>query len=179
MDLSQAFVEHVRRNHPDMRADVGDLTRGIGQPDGAFDGVICLRSLSGIGRLDSVLPEMIRVLRPGGVMIVDYGRNPYTVSGGGGSFVVDGEDIDGQLRSLLAHYWKVGYESWDPDTPLAMLRNEDIRWDSLEAATLAITIESNLPLARDLNTGTDDVRLALGAEATYASLLAHVEVCAS
>lgn len=100
MDLSDAFVEYVRERFPDVEAGEGDLTKGIDCPDAAFDGALCLRSLSGIGYLNTILPEMVRILRPGGTMVIDYGRSPYEVRSEHGTYIVDGEDVDAVLRRL-------------------------------------------------------------------------------
>ena len=87
-------------------------------------------------------------------------------------------DIDQGLRSVLEKLWNVGYTGWDPATPLAALRDDAVDWDSLAAAELAVIIENNLPLARDLDVGEEEFRRGLGFEATYDDLLKLVAGCA-
>lgn len=101
-DISAEFVAHVQASHPDVEARVGDLTKGIDAPDSAYDCVICLRSLSGIGHLATILPEMVRITRPGGTIVLDYGRKAVEVVLNGQRTVLDGEDLDGVLSRLDA-----------------------------------------------------------------------------
>lgn len=102
LDLSAEFVEHVRTTFPGTHAVTGDLLVGIPFPDASYDGVLCLRSLSGIGHLSTVLPEMVRVARPGGLVVFDYGRKATTTRVKGVPTVVDGEDLEAAIRSLDA-----------------------------------------------------------------------------
>ena len=82
------------------------------------------------------------------------------------------------LRRLLDIEWVVGSTGWHPATPLSALRDADAEWDSLAAAALAVSIETNLALSRDLNVGNDQFRKGFGIEASYADLLELVESCA-
>lgn len=87
-------------------------------------------------------------------------------------------DVDSRLRRLLDIEWVVGSTGWHPATPLSALRDADAEWDSLAAAALAVSIETNLALSRDLNVGNDQFRKGFGIEASYADLLELVESCA-
>jgi SAM-dependent methyltransferase len=97
LDLSLEFVEYVRQSHQGVRAYVGDLTKTIDEPDNNFDCVICLRSLSAIGSTPAIIGEMVRIARPGGLIIVDYGRKPSRVTLNGQDVIIDGADIDAIL----------------------------------------------------------------------------------
>src|SRR5215475_4830752 len=99
LDLSQEFVEYVRQNHQDVRAYVGDLTQAIDEPDDRFDCVLCLRSLSAIGSTNNIVREMVRITRPGGLIILDYGRKPSRATLNGQEIAIDNEDIDGVLAA--------------------------------------------------------------------------------
>lgn len=90
---------------------------------------------------------------------------------------VQSTDLDGRLRRLLARHWAMSGTDWAPSTPLAALRGEEAEWDSLEVAALAVVIETNLDLERDLDTGEEEIRTAFGDEATYRDLLTLVETC--
>lgn len=100
MDLSAEFVEHVRRLHPDGRVFTADLSTGIPVTAESYDNVLCMRSLSGIGMLATILPEMLRVTKRGGLLIFDYGRKPATIKVKGHVTVLDGDDLEGILKTL-------------------------------------------------------------------------------
>lgn len=102
MDLSGEFVDHVRAAYPGTHAVTGDLLAGIPFPDASYDSVLCLRSLSGIGHLSTVLPEMVRVTRPGGLIVFDYGRKATVTQVKGVRTVLDGEDVDAAIAALDA-----------------------------------------------------------------------------
>jgi SAM-dependent methyltransferase len=107
MDLSAEFVGYVRERYPGVQAEVGDLTKRIAQPDARFDSVLCLRSLSAIGHLDTILPEMLRITRPGGVIAFDYGRKERQQLRMRGTQVkIDAEDLEGALRRIDAEILK-------------------------------------------------------------------------
>jgi SAM-dependent methyltransferase len=102
MDLSAEFVGHVRRLYPEVRALTGDLLSGIPVASASYDNVLCLRSLSGIGSLATILPEMVRVAKPGGLVIFDYGRRRTEIRVKGELTVLDGDDLDGIVNTLDA-----------------------------------------------------------------------------
>lgn len=102
MDLSAEFVAHVTAAHHEVSARVADLTHGTGEPDDSYDCVICLRTLSAIGHLDTILPDMVRIAKPGGVVVLDYGRGPTEIVMSGRRVVVDGENLSGVLARLDA-----------------------------------------------------------------------------
>lgn len=102
MDLSEEFVEHVRGLHPQGRLFTSDLTQPIPLASASYDNLLCLRSLSGIGRLATILPEMLRIVRPGGLLVIDYGRKPTVSHVKGVMSVLDGDDLEGVLKGLEA-----------------------------------------------------------------------------
>jgi SAM-dependent methyltransferase len=102
MDLSAEFVEHVRQKYPAANLQTGDLTAGIPVEPGSYDNVMCLRSLSGIGGLAKILPDMLRVVRPGGLMVFDYGRKPTLTVVKGQKMILDGDDLAAVLKQLDA-----------------------------------------------------------------------------
>ncbi len=109
MDLSAEFVAYVVREYPRVSAKVADLTAGVPEPDDQFDSVICLRSLSAIGGVHRILAEMLRVARPGGIVVADYGRRARPEARvKGESVAIDSEDFDGAIAEsgaeVLARY---------------------------------------------------------------------------
>lgn len=103
MDLSSEFVEHVRQLHPEGHLFTSDLTQPIPLENASYDNLLCLRSLSGIGQLATILPEMLRVVRPGGLLVIDYGRKATVSHVKGVMSVIDGDDLDGILKTLQAN----------------------------------------------------------------------------
>lgn len=100
MDLSGEFVEHVRSTYPGTRVITADLLAGIPAPDSSYDSVLCLRSLSGIGHISEVLSEMVRVVRPGGLVVFDYGRKATVTHVKGVRTLLDNEDVDVAISAL-------------------------------------------------------------------------------
>jgi SAM-dependent methyltransferase len=102
MDLSNEFVDFVRSTYPNSSAFVGNLLDPLLLPDAAYDNVVCLRSLSGIGNLAKVIPEMVRVTRPGGLIVLDYGRRASVTNVKGVRTVIDGDRIEEVLKEVDA-----------------------------------------------------------------------------
>lgn len=100
MDLSEEFVGFVRNKYPESKVFVGDLLQALPFEEASYDSVLCLRSLSGIGNLAKILPEMVRVTRPGGTIVFDYGRRATVTNVKGVPTVLDGDDLDGILARL-------------------------------------------------------------------------------
>lgn len=106
MDLSVEFVDFIRANYPQSNAFVGDLLASLPLEDSVYDNVICLRSLSGIGNLAKILPEMVRITRPGGLIVIDYGRRATVTNVKGIRTVLDGDDLNGVLDTLNVSVFK-------------------------------------------------------------------------
>jgi SAM-dependent methyltransferase len=102
MDLSNEFIDYVRATYPGTYAVTGDLLADIPFPDSSYDNILCLRSLSGIGHLSKILPEMVRVTRPGGLVVFDYGRKATVTQVKGVRTVLDDEDVDAAIAMLDA-----------------------------------------------------------------------------
>lgn len=100
MDLSTEFVDYVVQVHPGTKAQTGDLIAGIGEPDASYDTTICLRSLSAIGHVPEILADMVRITRPGGIVIFDYGRKPTQTTINGQSVWIDDAPIDKIIAAL-------------------------------------------------------------------------------
>ena len=72
IDPSEGMVAQARRRCPQRegftfaRGDVG----GLAYPDGSFDAVTTVYTLRNFGSLDGALREMVRVARPGGLIVI-------------------------------------------------------------------------------------------------------------
>lgn len=100
MDYSRPFLDHVRAQFPGIDVQWGDLTQGIERPDNSFDTVISLRTIFALGDPARILAEMVRVAKPGGLIIFDYGTRPQQVQFGGHFLDVSGGNIQGHLAEL-------------------------------------------------------------------------------
>lgn len=81
LDLSPGMVEHARRAHPALRFDVA-RTEALPIGDGTLGGVLAHYSMihTPPGELPALLAEPVRVLAPGGLLLVSFfateGREP-------------------------------------------------------------------------------------------------------
>lgn len=73
IDLSPAMVARARRDHPQFRIEVGTLT-DLPLPDGEFDGIFSWYSTihNPDQDLERMFSEMVRVLRPGGLLLLGF-----------------------------------------------------------------------------------------------------------
>lgn len=73
VDLSPAMVEIARREHPELRFEVGDMT-ALDLPDAALGGVVAWYSIIHIPEPDrpALFAEFHRVLRPGGLLLLAF-----------------------------------------------------------------------------------------------------------
>lgn len=69
-DLMPEQVERAKRRGLSAEISVGDIT-AIAQPDGSFDGVFVFGILHHVVEWRAALVELARVLRPGGVLLVE------------------------------------------------------------------------------------------------------------
>lgn len=93
VDLSPEMVRRARSDHPGYPCTVGSLT-DLDYPDATFDGVFSWYSTihNPDADLDGMIAEMIRVLRPGGQLLVAFQVGEGTRRVGGG-FAALGYDI--------------------------------------------------------------------------------------
>ncbi len=103
MDFSIPFVNYIRQEFSNVSVKQGNLIEAIQEPDESVDSILCLRSLSGIGHLDKIIPEMTRVLNKGGIMAIDYGRMASHSKSAYGDIHVDNENIEAVLANLPLH----------------------------------------------------------------------------
>lgn len=69
-DLMPEQIERARRRRTSAEVSVGDIT-SIAQPDETFDGVFVFGILHHVPAWRAALVELARVLRPGGVLLVE------------------------------------------------------------------------------------------------------------
>lgn len=69
VDSSPDMLAHARRRVPDGEFHIGELDR-LPLPDDSVDVIVCALALVHVPRLESVLAEFARVLRPGGDLII-------------------------------------------------------------------------------------------------------------
>lgn len=72
VDIAEKMVGQARARVRSERATfaAGDVEAGLGFPDGHYDLLIALGLLEYLDRLDAALDEMVRVVRPGGSLIL-------------------------------------------------------------------------------------------------------------
>ena len=80
MDVSPSFVEMVKENFPHARVYQGDIRERIPESSASFDTVMAIRTLPPIEGIPEILSEMVRIAKPGGHIIFDYGRKPFNTS---------------------------------------------------------------------------------------------------
>ena len=83
VDAAPAMIEACRRRFTPQAAahfTVGDATR-LAFSDGAFDAAVCLGVMDYIPRLEAAVRELIRVVKPGGTVLVSFPNllSPYAV----------------------------------------------------------------------------------------------------
>lgn len=93
MDYSRPFLDHVREQFPGIDVELGDLTKGISQADDTFDTVLSLRTIFALGNPAPILAEMVRVAKPDGRIILDYGVRHEHVKFGARTIEVSPADI--------------------------------------------------------------------------------------
>jgi SAM-dependent methyltransferase len=93
MDASISFVEHVKKNHPDIIVIQGSLLDGIAQPDGAYDTTLCIRTLPVLPNIPFIINEMARITRPNGLIIFTYGLKPSRGQIEGQKFISSAYDV--------------------------------------------------------------------------------------
>lgn len=73
LDLSPAMIDHARRAHPALRFDEARM-EALPVEDGALGGVLAHYSMihTPPGELPALLAEQVRVLAPGGLLLVSF-----------------------------------------------------------------------------------------------------------
>lgn len=69
VDSSPDMLAHARRRVPEGEFHAGELDR-LPLPDDSVDVIVCALALVHVGRLEPVLAEFARVLRPGGDLVI-------------------------------------------------------------------------------------------------------------
>jgi ubiquinone/menaquinone biosynthesis C-methylase UbiE len=69
VDSSPDMLAHARQRVPEAEFHVGELDR-LPLPDDCVDVIVCALALEHVPRLDPVLAEFARVLRPGGDLVI-------------------------------------------------------------------------------------------------------------
>ena len=74
VDLSPGMIEVARRNHPELRFEVGSMTEPLDLPDDGLGGVLALYSFIHLPSdvLPAVFAEFHRVLTPGGHLMLGF-----------------------------------------------------------------------------------------------------------
>ncbi|MFC9328730.1 class I SAM-dependent methyltransferase [Kitasatospora sp. NPDC057015] len=96
LDLSPAMVDHARRAHPELRFDEARM-EALPVEDGVLGGVLAYYSMihTPPGELPALLAEQVRVLAPGGLLLVSF-------------FAVDGpEPVRFDHKVTPAYSWPV------------------------------------------------------------------------
>jgi ubiquinone/menaquinone biosynthesis C-methylase UbiE len=118
MDQSEEFVDYVNKTHDAPIARVADLTQGIAEKSDCYDTVMCLRSLSAIKHEREIIQEMIRIAKPGGRIIFDYGTHPVTVIMRGETVTLD----DAPIADLITEFPVQLEQEWPVDAILTRLK---------------------------------------------------------
>jgi ubiquinone/menaquinone biosynthesis C-methylase UbiE len=142
LDASEAHVAAAReqfRDDPRIRVEQGDAY-ALPFKDGSFDAVVCVRVVHHLEHPGAVFAEFARVLRPGGVLVLEFANKR-------------------NLKSILKH--ALGRQEWSPFTtepheylplhfdrhPLEvrrLLRRAGLRVEAVRAVSLF-----RLPMLRD------------------------------
>lgn len=75
IDFSEGMLEVARTHHPDIDFRHGDATN-LEFADDSFDAVTCSYGLRNVERPERALSEMLRVVRPGGTLVVAEFSHP-------------------------------------------------------------------------------------------------------
>jgi len=82
-DYSPDFIKFIQEKFPHVHSKVADLEQGIAEEDEKYDTVFCLRTLFALRNVRHIIPEMCRIVKPGGFVIIDSGKKQFTESFGG------------------------------------------------------------------------------------------------
>ncbi len=99
VDPTQALIQHARRRAPDGDYRIG-RAEALDFPDHSFDLVVSYLTLIDIPDVARAIPEMARVLRPGGTLLIANLTSFNTAAVDGGW----SPDADGEPRFRIDHY---------------------------------------------------------------------------
>jgi 2-polyprenyl-3-methyl-5-hydroxy-6-metoxy-1,4-benzoquinol methylase len=111
MDYSEAFTRYIKTHHPQVTVKKGDLLKGIEEPDDRYDTVLCIRTIAGLGNAAQIIGEMVRIARPGGVIIFDYDRkdkkSTAEILAAHSLTIVKAAQIDSSFSMAIKHHPKL------------------------------------------------------------------------
>ena len=109
IDPTESLVERARQLDPPGFYAVG-RAEALEFPDAAFDLVVSYLTLIDIPKIEEAIPEMVRVLRPGGTLLIANLNGFNTAALGGGW----SRDARGEERFAIDHYLteRVEWVSW-------------------------------------------------------------------
>lgn len=107
MDISEAFIAHVAKTFPAVKVKHGDLLVGIDEPDRQYDTVLCLRTMFALGQTEKIIREMLRIAKPGGTLIFDYGLTSRPTLIDGVSVVTSDADVPDILSRVGVASWRI------------------------------------------------------------------------
>jgi SAM-dependent methyltransferase len=128
IDLNPAMLAVAARQRPDLDwrvADVADLPFA----DGRFDAVLCQSALFFFPDLPAALREMVRVLRPGGVLAVQTYAALADQPGFGGLQAIVARHAPPEAMHLVDTYWSRG------DLPALRTSLEEVGLSVVETRT--------------------------------------------
>jgi ubiquinone/menaquinone biosynthesis C-methylase UbiE len=70
LDIAPLLIEKCRQLYPEVKSEVGDV-ENMDYPDNKFDSTYCFHSSWYFPDLNKALDEMLRVTRPGGLVMLD------------------------------------------------------------------------------------------------------------
>lgn len=94
VDIAPALVERCRQLYPNIDCKIGDAEE-LDYPDNCFDCTYCFHSTWVIPNLDKAIGEMLRVTRPGGLVMFDLQNR-------------NNKEIDTAYRRNLSRHTRLG-----------------------------------------------------------------------
>jgi ubiquinone/menaquinone biosynthesis C-methylase UbiE len=126
VDISPAMLERARRRAPEAELVEADLAESLPFGDATFDAVVSSFGLSCVPQISPALDEILRVLRPEGVLAV-----------------ADARSVNWRPRALGALVTAVAspFNSWYPERDLAaMIEARGLRVTRLQPPSAAFVL---------------------------------------
>lgn len=99
VDASDKMVDFAQRSFPENDVEIYQMDlEALSYEDASFDLVCLSNSLHHIRDLDAVLQELLRVLKPGGTLLIN-------------EMYCDGEQSEPQKTHILMHHWLAAIDS--------------------------------------------------------------------